>query len=109
MKDIQAQLPVGMKAGIPYDSTLYIQNAIHEVLKTLTETLLIVILVIFLFLQSWRSTIVPAITIPVSLVGTFAFIKLFGFSINERALRSTTCSTAANAVLLTASACPELG
>ena len=59
MPDIQAQLPAGMKAGIPYDSTAYIQDAIDEVLKTLTETLLIVVLVIFLFLGSVRSVIIP--------------------------------------------------
>jgi multidrug efflux pump len=60
MKDIQAQLPVGMTAGIPYDSTRYIEDSIHEVLKTLTETLLIVILVIFLFLGSIRGLLIPA-------------------------------------------------
>ena len=58
--DIQAQLPAGMKVGIPYDSTAYIQDAIHEVLKTLAETLLIVIVVIFLFLGSLRSVIIPS-------------------------------------------------
>src|SRR5512133_3530713 len=75
MKEVQAQLPVGMKAGIPYDSTVYIQNAIHEVFKTLTETLLIVIVVIFLFLGSARSALLPALAIPVSLVGA-AFLML---------------------------------
>src|SRR5947207_494359 len=70
MKGIQAQLPAGMKAGIPYDSTEYIQSAIHEVLMTLTDTLLIVIAIIFLFLGSWRSVLIPVVAIPVSLVGS---------------------------------------
>ncbi|MGE5278513.1 MAG: efflux RND transporter permease subunit [Acidobacteriota bacterium] len=82
MKDIQAQLPVGMKAGIPYDSTLYIRNAIEEVLKTLSETLLIVIVVIFLFLGSARSVLIPVVAIPVSLVGAVFLMFVAGFTIN---------------------------
>src|SRR5512132_2930992 len=64
LPEIQTQLPAGMKLGIPYDSTLYIQDAINEVLKTLAETLLIVVIVIFLFLGSFRSVIIPVIAIP---------------------------------------------
>src|SRR5205085_1535008 len=82
MKDIQAQLPSGMTGGIPYDSTEYIQNAMHEVFKTLTETLLIVILVIFLFLGSMRSVLIPVVAIPVSLVGAVFLMLLAGFTIN---------------------------
>ena len=82
MKDIQAQLPVGMTAGIPYDSTVYIQDAIHEVLKTLTETLLIVILVIFLFLGSVRGLVIPLVAIPISLVGAVFLMQTAGFTIN---------------------------
>src|SRR5205807_1696694 len=82
MKDIQAQLPSGMTGGIPYDSTEYIQNAISEVFKTLTETLLIVILVIFLFLGSMRSVLIPVVAIPVSLVGAVFLMLLAGFTIN---------------------------
>jgi len=82
MKDIQAQLPVGMKAGIPYDSTLYIRNAIEEVLKTLSETLLIVVVVIFLFLGSARSVLIPVVAIPVSLVGAVFLMFVAGFTIN---------------------------
>jgi multidrug efflux pump len=82
MKDIQAQLPVGMTSGIPYDSTVYIQSAIHEVLKTLTETLLIVVLVIFLFLGSVRSLIIPVVAIPISLVGAVFLMLVAGFTIN---------------------------
>src|SRR5690242_4192487 len=79
---IQAQLPVGMKAGIPYDATEYIKDAINEVLSTLTETLLIVILVIFLFLGSFRSVVIPVVAIPVSLVGAVFLMLLAGFTIN---------------------------
>src|SRR5438128_1121719 len=77
-----AQLPAGMTAGIPYDSTLYIQNAISEVFKTLTGTLVIVIIVIFLFLGSARSVVIPAVAIPISLVGAVFLMLLAGFTIN---------------------------
>jgi len=80
--EIRAQLPAGMKVGVPYDSTAYIQDAIDEVLKTLTETLLIVILVIFLFLGSFRSVLIPVVAIPVSLVGAVFLMALAGFTIN---------------------------
>src|SRR6186713_2594705 len=82
MPDIQAQLPAGMKAGIPYDSTAYIQDAIDEVLKTLTETLLIVVIVIFLFLGSARSVLIPVVAIPISLVGAVFLMLAAGFTIN---------------------------
>ena len=82
MPGIQAQLPVGMKAGIPYDSTEYIENAIHEVLKTLSETLLIVVGVIFLFLGSVRSVLIPVVAIPISLIGAVFMMQLAGFTIN---------------------------
>ena len=80
--DLQTQLPVGMTAGIPYDSTKYIEDAIHEVLKTLTETLLIVILVIFLFLGSIRGLIIPVVAIPISLIGAVFLMQTAGFTIN---------------------------
>ena len=79
---IQAQLPAGMKLGIPYDSTEYIQDAIDEVLTTLTETLLIVVVVIFLFLGSVRAVIVPVVAIPISLVGAVFLMLVAGFTIN---------------------------
>jgi multidrug efflux pump len=82
MPGIQAQLPAGMKAGIPYDSTAYIQDAIDEVLKTLTETLLIVVVVIFLFLGSARSVLIPVVAIPISLVGAVFLMLMAGFTIN---------------------------
>ena len=79
---IQAQLPPGMRVGIPYDSTEYIESAIHEVLKTLTETLLIVVLIIFLFLGSFRAVIIPIVAIPISLIGAVFIMQIAGFTIN---------------------------
>ena len=82
LPQIEAQLPVGMKLGVPYDSTEYIQDAINEVLRTLTETLLIVIVVIFLFLGSFRAVIIPIVAIPISLVGAVFLMLVAGFTIN---------------------------
>src|SRR6202045_4488109 len=82
LPEIQAQLPPGMKAGVPYDSTAYIQDAINEVLHTLTETLLIVVVVIFLFLGSMRSVLIPVVAIPISLIGAVFLMLTFGFTIN---------------------------
>src|SRR2546422_214128 len=79
---IRAELPQGMNVGIPYDSTAYIQDAINEVLHTLTETLLIVIVVIFLFLGSFRSVLIPVIAIPISLIGAVFLMLVAGFTIN---------------------------
>src|SRR5207244_5155817 len=82
MPNIYAQLPVGMNAGIPYDSTEYIESAIHEVLLTLSHTLLIVVAVIFLFLGSVRSLLIPVIAIPISLIGAVFLMMIAGFTIN---------------------------
>ncbi len=79
---IRAQLPAGMKVGIPYDSTAYIQDAIKEVLSTLSETLIIVIIVIFLFLGSFRSVLIPVVAIPISLIGAVFIMLCAGFTIN---------------------------
>src|SRR5207237_706573 len=79
---IKAQLPAGMQLGVPYDSTRYIQDAINEVLRTLTETLLIVVVVIFLFLGSFRSVLIPVVAIPISLVGAVFLMLVAGFTIN---------------------------
>src|SRR6266496_2411085 len=79
---IRAQLPQGMKVGIPYDSTAYIQDAINEVLHTLGETLLIVVIVIFLFLGSFRSVLIPIVAIPISLIGAVFIMLAAGFTIN---------------------------
>jgi len=82
LPDIEAQLPTGMKVGVPYDSTVYIENAIDEVLKTLSETLLIVIIVIFLFLGSFRAVFIPFVAIPISLIGAIFLMSVAGFTIN---------------------------
>src|SRR6476620_9847008 len=79
---IREQLPTGMKVGVPYDSTAYIQDAINEVLHTLTETLLIVVVVIFLFLGSFRSVLIPVVAIPISLIGAVFLMLIAGFTIN---------------------------
>jgi HAE1 family hydrophobic/amphiphilic exporter-1 len=83
---LQANFPPGLEALIAFDNVAVVRESIREVLLTLAEAIGLVILVMFLFLQNWRSTIIPAITIPVSLIGTFAFVKLFGFSINTLTL-----------------------
>src|ERR1700723_1704190 len=82
LPEIRSQLPPGMNVGVPYDSTAYIQDAINEVLHTLTETLLIVVVVIFLFLGSFRSVLIPIVAIPVSLIGAVFLMLLAGFTIN---------------------------
>jgi multidrug efflux pump len=82
MKDIRQELPSGMTARVAYDATEYIDNAIHEVTKTLLETLLIVIVVIFLFLGSLRSALVPVVAIPLSLIGAVFLMQAFGFTLN---------------------------
>src|ERR1041384_3048809 len=93
MDTLAQAFPPGLKFQVAFDTTRAVGESIQEVLKTLTEAILIVILVFFLFLQGWRSTIIPAITIPVSLVGTFIFAKLFGFSINTLTLFGITLAT----------------
>jgi len=82
LPEIQAQMPPGMKVGVPYDSTEYIQDAINEVLHTLTETLIIVVVVIFLFLGSFRSVLIPVVAIPISLIGAVFLMLVAGFTIN---------------------------
>ncbi|MBZ5529991.1 MAG: multidrug efflux RND transporter permease subunit [Acidobacteriia bacterium] len=99
-RDVQAEMarlakrfPPGLKYAVAFDTTRAVADSIREVLKTLAAAIIIVIIVIFLFLQGWRSTLIPAITIPVSLVGTFIFAKLFGFSINTLTLFGITLAT----------------
>jgi multidrug efflux pump len=79
---IRAQLPAGMQVGVPYDATEYIHDALSEVLRTLTETLLIVIVVIFLFLGSFRSVLIPIVAIPISLIGAVFLMMIAGFTVN---------------------------
>jgi multidrug efflux pump len=82
MASIQKQLPSGLDARVAYDATTYIQDAIHEVIKTLGGTLLIVVIVIFLFLGSLRSAFIPVVAIPLSLIGAVFLMQAFGFTIN---------------------------
>jgi multidrug efflux pump len=82
MANLQKEIPEQIAAVVAYDGTNYIKNAVHEVEHTLVETLLIVVLVIFLFLGSMRSVLVPIVAIPVSLIGAVALMQLFGFTIN---------------------------
>jgi multidrug efflux pump len=82
MEQIQKDLPTGMQGLIAYDGTAYINAAIKDVYVTLSETLLIVCLVIFMFLGSWRSTIIPIIAIPISLIGAVFLMQIFGFTLN---------------------------
>src|SRR5258705_2963486 len=82
LEQIKKELPKGMTAEMAYDATAYINDAIHEVVKTLIDTLLIVMVVIFLFLGSIRSVVVPVVAIPISLIGALFLMQLFGFSLN---------------------------
>ncbi|HUD12827.1 MAG TPA: efflux RND transporter permease subunit, partial [Terracidiphilus sp.] len=93
LADLSKSFPPGLKYAIAFDSTTIVGDSIREVLVTLGEAIAIVIIVIFLFLLDWRATIIPAVTIPVSLIGTFAFIKVFGFSINSLTLFGITLAT----------------
>jgi hydrophobic/amphiphilic exporter-1 (mainly G- bacteria), HAE1 family len=90
---LSKRFPPGLKVEIAFDTTSVVSESIREVVTTLAEAIGLVVLVMFLFLQNWRTTLIPAITIPVSLVGTFAFVKLFGFSINTLTLFGITLAT----------------
>jgi multidrug efflux pump len=82
LEKLKKELPAGLDAGIGYDSTVYITGAITEVLKTLAETLLIVVIVIFLFLGSVRAVLVPVVAIPLSILGAIFLMQAFGFTVN---------------------------
>jgi hydrophobic/amphiphilic exporter-1 (mainly G- bacteria), HAE1 family len=91
--ELSKSFPPGIKYVIAFDTTTVVGDSVKEVITTLEEAVIIVIIVIFIFLLDWRATIIPAVTIPVSLVGTFAFIKVFGFSINSLTLFGITLAT----------------
>ncbi|HVU48339.1 MAG TPA: efflux RND transporter permease subunit, partial [Terracidiphilus sp.] len=93
LKELSKTFPPGLQYAIAFDSTTVVGDSIREVLVTLGEAIAIVIVVIFLFLLDWRATIIPSVTIPVSLIGTFAFIRVFGFSINSLTLFGITLAT----------------
>ncbi len=82
MPELESQLPPNLKASIAYDATLFIQASIDEVVKTLIEAVLIVIVVVFLFLGAFRSVLIPVITIPLSMIGVLFFMQLMGYSLN---------------------------
>ena len=99
-RDVSAEIerlsrsfPPGLRVELAFDTTRVVSESIREVVTTLAEAIGLVILVMFLFLQNWKTTLIPAITIPVSLIGTFAFVKLFGFSINTLTLFGITLAT----------------
>ena len=82
MKEISKNFPEGMEYNFPFDMTEYISQSIHEVYKTLFEALFLVVLVVFLSLQNWRAALIPTIAVPISLIGTFGFMLVCGFSLN---------------------------
>ena len=82
MEELKQRFPAGMEYSIPYDTSEFVKATIEEVFKTLGEALILVVLVVFLFLQSWRATLIPIIAVPISLIGTFAGLYLLGFTIN---------------------------
>jgi HAE1 family hydrophobic/amphiphilic exporter-1 len=91
--ELKKRFPPGIVVQPAFDTTTVVSDSIREVITTLMAAIALVVLVMFLFLQNWRTTLIPAITIPVSLVGTFAFVKLFGFSINTLTLFGITLAT----------------
>jgi HAE1 family hydrophobic/amphiphilic exporter-1 len=93
MERLQAKFPTGVHYKIAFDSTDFVRDSIKDVVTTLIVAIFLVILVIFLFLQDWRTTLIPAITIPISLIGTFGLMKIFGFSINTLTLFGLTLAT----------------
>ena len=82
MEEISRNFPEGITYSIPFDMTTYISESIHHVYRTLFEALILVILVVFLSLQSWRATLIPIVAVPISLIGTFGVMLVFGFSLN---------------------------
>ena len=93
MAQLAKNFPPGLTYEIPYDSSRFVEASFKEVVITLLQSVLLVVLVIFVFLQDWRTTIIPAIAIPISLIGTFAFVKLFNFSLNSLTLFGLTLAT----------------
>jgi hydrophobic/amphiphilic exporter-1 (mainly G- bacteria), HAE1 family len=91
--ELAPSLPPGMKYQIAFDTTVFVEESLAEVVKSLFEAVVLVVIVIFIFLQDWRTTLIPALTIPFSLIGTFAFVKVFNFSINSLTLFGLTLGT----------------
>ncbi len=93
LEDLAQSFPPGLIYEIPFDATLFINESVREVIRTLLQAIGLVVLVLFIFLQDWRITLIPTITIPVALLGTFIFVRLFGFSINTLTLFGLTLAT----------------
>ena len=93
LERLKTSFPPGLQYQVAFNTTEAMQESIWEVVKTLFEAVVLVVVVMFLFLQSWRATIIPALTLPVALIGTFAFVKLLGFSINTLTLFAIVLST----------------
>ena len=93
MNILQKTFPAGVHYHVGFDGTTFVTESIKEVLKTLAISIVLVVIVVFLFLQDWRTTLIPAVTIPVSLIGTFALMKVLGFSINTLTLFGLTLAT----------------
>jgi HAE1 family hydrophobic/amphiphilic exporter-1 len=93
LEELSKHFPPGLKYAVAFDSTTVVGDSIREVIYTLLQAMFFVLLTMFIFLQDWRSTLIPAVTIPVSLVGTFLFVKLLGFSINTLTLFGITLAT----------------
>lgn len=93
MERLSQQFPPGIEYGVGFDTTEFVEQSLAEVVWTLVQAVVLVVLVIFVFLQDWRTTIIPAVTIPVALIGTFAIINVFGFSINSLTLFGLTLAT----------------
>ncbi|MEM6592131.1 MAG: efflux RND transporter permease subunit, partial [Cyanobacteria bacterium P01_C01_bin.73] len=93
MAELAESFPPGMEYGIGFDTTEFVEQSLVEVVRALIQAVALVVLVIYIFLQDWRTTVIPAVTIPVALIGTFAIVKLFGFSINSLTLFGLTLAT----------------
>ena len=93
MAELSKKFPASVYYEVAFDTTTFVTESIHEVILTLLTAIVLVVAVIYLFLQDWRTTLIPAITIPVSLIGTFALMKVLGFSINTLTLFGLTLAT----------------
>ena len=93
MERLSVFFPPGLKYIVAFDTTEFVEESLSEVVKTLLVAVGLVIVVILIFLQNWRTTLIPALTIPLALIGTFAFIKVFDFSINSLTLFGLTVCT----------------
>src|SRR5262249_38854683 len=93
MDEVAKGFPQGVSYLIPFDTTRFVQTSIHEVIVTLLIAAFLVLLVVFVFLQSWRATLIPFIAVPISLIGAFAGLYVFGFSINTLTLFAIVLAT----------------